>query len=64
MLLVDGKPFRFSGANIFWGGLDDNARTGTDYPTPFRVDSALQTVADMDETVVRCQTRFSRPCRR
>jgi len=56
MLLLNGVPFRFSGANIYWGGLDDNARTGTNYPTPFRVDSAMQTMVDMGETVVRCQT--------
>ena len=56
MLLLNGKPFRFSGANIFWGGLDNNARTGLNYPTPFRVDSSMQTMADMGETVVRCQT--------
>jgi hypothetical protein len=56
MLLLNGKPFRFSGANIYWGGLDNNARTGSNYPTPFRVDSSLQTMADMGETVVRCQT--------
>ena len=54
--MLDGKLFRFSGANIYWGGLDNNARTGVNYPTPFRVDSAMQTMADMGETVVRCQT--------
>ena len=56
MLLLDGAPFRFSGANIYWGALDNNARTGLNYPTPFRVDSAMQTMVDMGETVVRCQT--------
>src|ERR1700722_841444 len=55
-LLLNGEPFRFSGSNIFWGGLDDDARTGFNYPSPFRVRSALQTVVDMGETVVRCQT--------
>ena len=55
-LLVNGHPFRFSGANIFWGALDTDARTGLNYPTPFRVRSALQTVADMGESVIRCQT--------
>ena len=56
MLELNGALFRFSGSNIYWGGLDNNARTGINYPTPFRVDSALQTMADMGETVVRCQT--------
>lgn len=55
-LQLNGKPFRFSGANIYWGGLDNNARTGLNYPTSFRVESSLQTLADMGETVVRCQT--------
>jgi hypothetical protein len=55
-LLLNGKPFRFSGTNIYWGGLDDSARTGPDYPTPFRVDSSMQTMVDMGETVIRCQT--------
>jgi Cellulase (glycosyl hydrolase family 5) len=55
-LLLKGDPFRFSGTNIFWGGLDDDGRTGFNYPTTFRVDSALQTMVDMGETVVRCQT--------
>src|ERR1700722_11126115 len=56
MLLLNGRQFRFSGKNIFWGGLDDDERIGLNYPTPFRVDSALQTVVDMGETVIRCQT--------
>jgi mannan endo-1,4-beta-mannosidase len=55
-LLLNGNPFRFSGANLYWGALDADARIGTAYPTPFRVQSSLQTVADMGETVVRCQT--------
>jgi mannan endo-1,4-beta-mannosidase len=55
-LLVNRHVLRFSGANIFWGALDTDARTGLNYPTPFRVQSALRTVADMGETVIRCQT--------
>src|SRR5947209_1633327 len=49
-LLIDKRPFRYSGANIFWGALDTDARTGLNYPTPFRVQSALKTAADMGET--------------
>ena len=52
-LMLNGQPFRFSGANIYWGGLDDGGRTGLNYPAPFRVDSALQTAADMGETVMQ-----------
>jgi mannan endo-1,4-beta-mannosidase len=55
-LMLNGHVFRFSGANIYWGGLDENGRTGLNYPTPFRVQTALKTAADMGETVVRCQT--------
>ena len=55
-LMLNGKAFRFSGANIFWGGLDEDGRIGYSYPTQFRVNVALQTVADMGGTVVRCQT--------
>lgn len=55
-LTLDGRPFRFSGANIYWGGLDQNGRTDINYPTPYRVQTALATVADMGETVVRCIT--------
>jgi hypothetical protein len=55
-LVLNGKQFRFSGANIYWGGLDENGRTSVTYPTKFRVQSALATVADMGGTVVRCQT--------
>lgn len=55
-LTLNGKPFRFSGGNIYWGGLDENGRTSLNYPTQFRVESALATVADMGGTVVRCQT--------
>jgi len=51
-LLFKGKPFRFSGANIYWLGLDENVG-GLDYPTPFRVDDALATAQEMGATVVR-----------
>lgn len=55
-LMLDGSVFRFSGANIFWGGLDEDGRIGYTYPTEFRVNAALQTASDMGATVVRCQT--------
>jgi len=55
-LQLNGRDFRFSGANVYWGGLDDDGRIGLNYPTPFRVHSALQTAAEMGETVIRCQT--------
>jgi hypothetical protein len=55
-LMLNGRVFRFSGANIYWGGLDENGRPALNYPTPFRVRSALATAAGMGQTVVRCQT--------
>ena len=54
-LLLKGKPFRFSGANIYWLGLDENV-DGLDYPTRFRVDDALATAQEMGATVVRSHT--------
>jgi hypothetical protein len=53
-LMLNGKVFRFSGANIYWGGLNDE--NGLGYPSQSGVNAALQTVADMGGTVVRCQT--------
>ncbi len=52
-LLVDGNPFRFAGANIYSLGLDDGART---YPTPFRIDDALNVATEMGLTVVRANS--------
>ena len=54
-LVLKGKPFRFSGANIYWLGLDENV-DGVDYPTHFRVDDALATAQLMGATVVRAHT--------
>lgn len=54
-LLVDGSPFRFGGANIYWLGLDENVG-GVDYPTYFRIDDALRTAKAMGATVVRSHT--------
>jgi mannan endo-1,4-beta-mannosidase len=55
-LMLNGQVFRFSGANIYWGGLDDDSRDALNYPTEFRVNNALQTVVDMGGRVVRCQS--------
>ncbi len=62
-LLLHGHPFRFSGANIYWLGLDwteDNLY----YPSHFRVDDALTTAREMGATVVRADTLgMSQGCR-
>jgi len=54
-LVLKGTPFRFSGTNIYWLGLDENVG-GVDYPTHFRVDDALATAQLMGATVVRAHT--------
>jgi len=54
-LLLHGQPFRFSGPNIYWLGLDGNTGSVA-YPTHFRVDDALATAQDMGATVVRAHT--------
>lgn len=54
-LTLDGKPFRFGGANVDWLGLNSNSyyRPDVFYPTPQEVDDALDTVVEMGGTVVR-----------
>lgn len=54
-LRLDGQNFRFSGANIYWLGLDENVG-GIAYPTRFRVDDALETAKAMGVTVIRSHT--------
>lgn len=55
-LLLNGRPFRFAGANIYWLGVDENLPPSPSYPTPFRVDDALSTAVLMGATVVRAHT--------
>jgi mannan endo-1,4-beta-mannosidase len=52
-LMLDGQPFRFSGANIYWLGLQES---NSNYPSHFRVDDALATASFMGATVVRSHT--------
>ena len=54
-LLLNGQPFRFSGANIPWLGLQDTNNT-VYYPSHFTVDDALATASFMGATVVRSHT--------
>jgi hypothetical protein len=53
-LLLNGKLFRFAGANIYWLGLQENPSVS--YPSHFEVDDALATAAFMGATVVRSHT--------
>ncbi len=56
-LLLNGQPFRFSGANIYWLGLEEvNTSNGIAYPSHFQVDDALATAQTMGATVVRSHT--------
>lgn len=48
-LMLNGKPFRFAGANSHWLSLDD----ATDYPSQFRVNDALDAAKEMGLTVIR-----------
>lgn len=54
-LLLNGKPFRFSGVNIYWLGLEET-ENGVAYPSRFRVDDALATASFMGATVVRAHS--------
>lgn len=58
-LVLDGRPFRFAGANEYYLGLDDNLRDGTGapiYPTPAMIDAALDAAVRLRVTVVRSHT--------
>ncbi len=58
-LFVDGRPFRFGGANIEWLGLagygpfDPN---GPHFPSHYEIDDAMATAREMGARVVRSQT--------
>ena len=58
-LQVAGKPFRYSGPNIEWLGLEaygPHDPLGPRYPTHFEVDDVLDTAIEMGARVVRSQT--------
>lgn len=58
LLLMNGEPFRFGGANIDWLGLSSDTYYEPDvhYPSPAEVDDALATVVEMGGTVIRSHT--------
>jgi hypothetical protein len=58
-LAVDGRPFRFGGANIEWLGLAGYGPadpTGPHFPSHYEVDDAMATARELGATVVRSQT--------
>lgn len=58
-LLLAGKPFRYSGPNIEWLGLEaygPHDPTGPRYPSHFEIDDALDTAKEMGARVIRSQT--------
>jgi hypothetical protein len=58
-LTLQGKPYRFGGANVEWLGLSDYgpaSPTGPRYPTHAEVDAALDTARRLGARVVRAQT--------
>lgn len=53
-LLLDGKPWRFTGVNMFWLGLDDkSADDSPRYPTHAAVDNGFCAAMRLGATVVR-----------
>ncbi len=54
-LLLNGKKFRFAGANIYWLGLQESGQ-GNVYPSSFEVEDALATAQAMGATVIRSHT--------
>lgn len=57
-LQLGGKPYRFTGANAYWMGLDDNITDSGQptYPTKARIDNALTAAKDAGMTVIRAHT--------
>src|SRR5579863_4720659 len=58
-LVLSGEPFRYSGPNIEWLGLEGygpHDPMGPRYPSRFEIDDAFATAAEMGARVVRSQT--------
>lgn len=58
-LTLQGAPFRYSGPNIEWLGLEGygpHDPMGPRYPSHFEIDDAFATAAEMGAKVVRAQT--------
>ena len=57
-LLLNGRPWRFSGVNMYWLGLDDNVQdaNGPEYPTHARIDDGFAGAAALGARLVRSHT--------
>ncbi len=57
-LLLEGRPWRFAGVNMYWLGLDDNIRDGAGptYPTRYRIDKGFDAARRVGARVVRAHT--------
>ena len=58
-LSLDGAPFRYSGPNIEWLGLEGygpHDAAGPRLPSHFEIDDAFATTEEMGGRVVRAQT--------
>ena len=58
-LTLSGAPFRYSGPNIEWLGLEGygpHDPAGPRFPSHFEIDDAFATAAEMGARVVRAQT--------
>ena len=57
-LTLDAQPWRFTGVNMYWLGLDDNVRDdkGPTYPTHALVDNGLNAAVKLGARVVRSTT--------
>jgi hypothetical protein len=58
-LQLAGKPFRYSGPNIEWLGVEGygpHDPEGPRYPSKFEIDDALDTAKEMGALIVRSQT--------
>ena len=58
-LILNGKQWRFSGADMYWLGLDDNIRDGSGnptYPSHSRIDDGLNEASSLGIGAVRAHT--------
>jgi mannan endo-1,4-beta-mannosidase len=53
-LLLDGKPWKATGANVYWLGLDENPTVA--YPTKGRITEIMATVKALGGTAIRSHT--------